>query len=104
MSSPRNSLCSLSGSCSLAITYSSCTFSLSSELSSSIVEGGSGWVVGLSNKVKFVSVTCVEEMSSLIGLTDRPWASSCCCPDTVQNSPIRSGRAWQWLPCCQCPI
>ena len=70
---------SLSGSCSLAITYSSCTFSLSSELSSSIVEGGFGCVTGLSNKAKFVSITCVEEMSSLLCLTGCLWASSCCC-------------------------
>ena len=74
--SEKLSFCSLSCSCSLAITYSSCTFSLSSELSSSIVKGGFGCVAGLSNKAKFVSVTCVEEISFLLGLTDCPWAVS----------------------------
>ena len=77
--SEKLSLCSLSGSCSLAIIYSSCIFSLLFELSSSIVKDGFGCVAGLSNKAMFVSVTCVEEMSALLGLTDCPWASSCCC-------------------------
>ena len=96
----------------MAITYSSCTFPLLSELSSSIVEGGLGCVVGLSNKAKFVPVTCVEEMS-LLGLTycfgravavviSRQVRLVTFC-DTVQSSPIRSGRALRTRVVCPLP-
>ena len=71
--------CTFSLLSELSWTPWTCTFSQLSKLSLLIVEGGFDWVVGLSDKAKFVSVNCAEEMSALLGLTDCPWASSCCC-------------------------
>ena len=118
--SEKLSLCSLSESCSLAITYSSCTFSLPSQLAVIVDRRGWVWLCGWVFKQ---SKVCVSNLCRRNVLTWFDWLSlgeqlllsgHSAASVTSQFAwwlfaiPCKThrfaGRAWQWLPCCHCPI